>query len=462
MGLFDFLKRKNKVVIEESKKIHSDNQKVKRVNPNDFNTENFQISALALALWKIKENDYHQKTAINELAKMGLDNNQINIIIEKVKPFLNGSLNETFKSNLGIENSVFESQGFQEDIFVKAENWYRNNILNFELVKFNLLKEGLNIAQADIIISKLRNKVSKMVNDLQEELDSGFISEIKIKPNPEHTKGNVDKDQIDRYIGYGIYQMNRGDLDNAFELFDKAIELDNNATLAYANKGKLFSLKNDHEKALYFINKALEIEPNHAQILENKVGTLFDLLIEGKISEDEFIKNINEILKRDSENPNAIFYLVQHQLRQNQLENAFQNLIKLFKINFRDIDTLKLMLDAFGHLPVESALEQFNIFENEVNDEAKYQLKYAKGLYLKGIGKFEEAIHLFEEMNTISEFSWNFYQIAIMKNLQGKTEECLEFLKSTFDLEPGLKEDAKNFPELQNIWTNPEFIDMIK
>jgi tetratricopeptide (TPR) repeat protein len=325
-----------------------------------------------------------------------------------------------------------------------------------------LLKEGLNIDQADIIISKLRNKVSKMVNDLQEELDSGFISEIKIKPNPEHTKGNVDKDQIDRYIGYGIYQMNRGDLDNAFELFDKAIELDNNATLAYANKGKLFSLKNDHEKALYFINKALEIEPNHAQILENKVGTLFDLLIEGKISEDEFIKNINEILKRDSENPNAIFYLVQHQLRQNQLENAFQNLIKLFKINFRDIDTLKLMLDAFGHLPVESALEQFNIFENEVNDEAKYQLKYAKGLYLKGIGKFEEAIHLFEEMNTISEFSWNFYQIAIMKNLQGKTEECLEFLKSTFDLEPGLKEDAKNFPELQNIWTNPEFIDMIK
>ncbi|WP_163411370.1 tetratricopeptide repeat protein [Flavobacterium ajazii] len=445
MGIFDFFKKKRNG-IEDSK----------------FNSTQFQNEICALALWKLEENDLNPNIAIYELKKVGLNTEQINSVLEKTKTFLNKDLNISHSQNLGIEEIKFNSEDYQKEILDYAQKLYFQNNHRYEIVKHELFKDGLSNEQADEVVEKLQRKNSEMVNDFQKDLDSGLISEIKIQPNPEHKKENVGKEEIDKYIGYGAYQMERGDLENALELFDKAIELDENAALAYANKGKLFSLKNDNQKALFFINKALEIEPNHSEILDNKVGTLFDLLIEGKISEDEFIENINEILERDSENPNAIFYIIQHLLRQNQVDNALQNLIKLFKINFRDKDTLKLMLNIFGHLSEERALEQFNVFENEVNEEAKYQLKYVKGLYLKRIGKFDDAIKLYAELNKIQEFSWNFYQIAIMKNLQGKTEESLIFLKTTFNLEPELKEDAKNFPELQNIWTNPEFIQITK
>lgn len=478
MGIFDFFKKKQKVSNEQLKTVHSNNEterqsddstsiqnnneKAKRVNQVDFNSIPFQQQACALALWKIKENDYSRKTAINELANIGLDNNQIQFILNQVKPYVNESLNETFVSNLGIDNNLFESNKYQEEIFSKAENLYQKNILNYELVKFKLLKEGMNVSQADLIISKLYKKVSEMVNDFQEKLDSGIISEIKIQPNPEHKKGNVDKDQIDRYIAYGAYQMEHGNLDNALELFDKAIELDENATLAYGNKGKLFSLKNDSEKALLFTNKALEIEPNHPQMLGNKVDIVYDLLNEHKIDEQEFIANIKDVLTKDSENPNALIYIIQYFLKQNQLDNALQNVKKLFTNHYTEQITIQLMLNILGQLPEEEALKQFGIIESEANDEAKYQLKYNKGLYLKGIGKFDDAIKLYNELNKVQEFSWNFYQIAIMKNLQGKTEDSLEFLKTTFNLEPELKEDAKNFPQLQNIWANPEFIEITK
>jgi tetratricopeptide (TPR) repeat protein len=81
---------------------------------------------------------------------------------------------------------------------------------------------------------------------------------------------------------------------------------------------------------------------------------------------------------------------------------------------------------------------------------------------LKGLGDFDEAITQFEEINKIHEFSWNYYQIAIMKNRQDKIQECLRYLKTTFELEPGLKNDAKQYPELQNLWLNQEFIELTK
>lgn len=382
--------------------------------------------------------------------------------MEKVKPFVNERLNEDFVANSGVDITLFESDEYQENILKKSENWYRENISNYELVKFKLLKEGLSVSQSDLIISKLREKATEIVSDFQNKLDSGEISEIKIQPNPEHKKGSVSKKQIDKYIAYGAFQMERGDLDNALELFDKAIELDDKATLAYANKGKLFSLKNDHEKALFFTNKALDIEPYHKQIIDNKVDIVLDLFQEGKINESEFITLMKDILSKDSENPNALIYIIQYYLKNNQIDNALQSVKKLFSNYYTEPIAIQLMLETMGRLPTKEALNQFDLIEKEVNEKAKYQLNYNKGLYLKGIGKFDEAIKLYDSQNKVQKFSWNYYQVGIMKNLQGKTDESLRYLKKAFDLEPELKEDAKNFPELKNLWTNAEFIGLTK
>lgn len=442
MGIFDFLKKKN-IGIEESK----------------FNSQQFQNEICALALWKLEENKGNPDVAFNELKKIGLSDDQIAMTLKKTNQFID--VEKQVNSNIiGIEANVFKSDNFQTEILDSSFELYFKNKHSYDAVKQDLQKKGLNEIQTEEILSKLKIRINGMVDDFQSQLDTGVISEIKIKPNIEHKKGGVDSEQVDKYIAYGAYQMERGDFENALELFDKAIELDENATLAYANKGALYTKKEDNNKALEFYNIALEIEPNHIQILENKMDLLFEMMNE--TNEREFIETAKKILENDPLHPNALIYVIQNYLKENDLENALNYVKKLFANFHSENIAIQLLLDIFHKLPNERALNEFIVYKNEINEEAKYQLEYCKGLYLMGIKEYDKSISTFEDLNKLQEFSWNYYQIAIIKNFQNKTDECLTFLKSTFALEPELKEDAKQIPYFQNLKTNTKFIELTK
>lgn len=448
---------------KKEKKTPSNKKTLPSIIDNElFNSTQFQNEVCALALWKLQENNLNPKVATYELKKVGLNDEQINIVLERVKKHLSQELNDSHSVNSGLDDTKFNSEAYQNEILDYAQKLYFQNNHRYEIAKHELFKEGLSSKQAEEVVRKLERKNSEMVNDFQQELDSGRISEIKITPNPEHTKGNVDNDQVDKYIGYGAYQMERGGFDNALELLDKAIALDENATLAYANKGKLYSLKNENEKALFFLNKALDLDPFHKEILDNKVHLVFEMFQENKMDESQFINEIKGVLVNDPENPNALIYVIQFYLKNNQINEALLSVKRLFSNYYSENIANQLMLDTFCKLTEKEALEQFDLIENEVCEEAKYQLNYNKGLYLKGLKKYDEAIQVFDKLNKIKAFSWNYYQMGIMKNLEGKADECIELLKTTFSLEPELKEDAKNFPELQNLWSNPKFLEITR
>lgn len=309
-------------------------------------------------------------------------------------------------------------------------------------------------------MEKLKRSIGEIVDDFQSKLDSGEIAEIKIIPNPEHVKGNVTSDQVDKYIGYGAYQMQLKYFDNALELFDKALELDDRATLAYANKGSLYSQKGDSEKALYFYNKALEIEPGHLSVLENKMNLLFETMTEA--NEDEFINTVKAILKYDPKNPNALIYIIQYHVKNNNIEEALISVKTLFADYHGEAIAIQLLISVLHKLPEERVLSEFSTYKNTIDVHAQYQLEYCKGLYLKDIEKYDEAIKVYDALNRIQEFSWNYYQMAIMKSLQNKTQEAIDLLKKTFELEPGLKNDAKQFHQLQSLWADPNFIQLTK
>ena len=440
MGLFDFFKKKQK-----------------GIEINEFNSSSFQTSCCALAIWKLEENNLNPQIAIQELLKIGLSNEQASFIIEKSKKIIE----QKDAQPKGIDAATFNNKEYQKEILELTQKLYFENNHNYEAAKKELHNRGLNSHQINEIIESHEELKTKMVNDFQEKLDSGAISEIKIHANPEHKKGKVDKDQVDKYIGYGAYQMERGDLDNALELLDKAIELDENATLAYANKGTLYSRKGDNIQALLNYNKALSIEPDHLVILENKMDLLLEM-INDIDSENNFIDTVKKVLKQDPNHPDALIYIIQFYAKENRMEDILSALKNLFSNHYTENIVTQLMLDIFSRLSEDEALEQFKIFEKEINEASKYQLLYNKGLYLKGIGKYDDAIQLYDDLNKLQDFSWNYYQTAIMKNLQGKTDESIELLKTTFKLEPGLKEDAKKYPELQNLWTNPKFIEITK
>ncbi len=336
---------------------------------------------------------------------------------------------------------------------------YTKNNHNYHVVKQELLKQGLSTSQSEQVISKLKLRMSAMVGDLQQQLDSGTIK-INITPNAEHVKGKVDADQIDKYIGYGAFQMEQGNLENAMELFDKAIALDENATLAFANKGTLYLKKGDHEKALYFYNKALTIEPNHVQILENKLDLLFEML--SKSSENEFIETAQIILRNEPDHPNALIYVIQYHVKENDIESALALLKRLFSNYHSEGISTQLLLDIFNKLPIERALVEFENFKNEIDTAAHYQLRYGEGLFLMGTKEYEKSIDIFTSLNRLQEFSWNYYQMAIIRNFQGKTDECLALLGTTFRLEPELKEDARSLTYFQNLSSDPRFTELVK
>lgn len=361
----------------------------------------------------------------------------------------------------GVDEQLFNSKQFQIEITALAQKIYFENSQDYSLVKEKLSGEGLDENQRDSVIENLRRLNADMVKDFQNELDSGRIVDIKITPNPEHQKGKVSKDQVDKYIAYGAYQMELNYLENALELFDKAIELDDKAGLAYANKGALYSRLKDNDKALYFYDKALETEPDNIQVLESKMDILFEIL--SPSNEDDFIKSVQACLKVDPMSPNPLIYIIQYYLKARDIENALISVKNLFSGYHSEQIAIRLLLDTFDLIgDKEKALEQFKKFENEMPGEAKYQLMYCKGLYLKGRRDFDEAVDVFQNLNKLQAFSWNYYQIAIIKNAQNEIDESLAYLKLTFDLEPALKEDAKQYPELQNLWADPKFIELTK
>lgn len=431
-----------------------------------FNSQQFQAEVGAIAMCELKENNNNPSTAIYELQKMGLNKEQIDEVLNKARAYnkiKDEREAENKKETIDVKENVelFESDEVRRDILEIAKTFFSENNQDYSIVKEKLSVDlNLNENESNAIIEELKVDISKMVEEFKEELNSGRIAELKIHPNSEHTKDNVDSLQVDKYIGYGIFQMDRGDFDNALELFDKAIELDDKASLAYANKGKLYTLKNEKERGLDFYNKALELDPNNEAVLDNKVHLVFALFTENKIDEKEFINSMKEILQIDPNSPNAALYVIQFYLKNKDIPNALLLVKKIFKTYYRDQQITHVLLDTLARLPEKQALAEFDVIESEVGEDAKYQLYYNKGLYLKGIGKYDAAIELYLDLNKVGEFSWNYYQIAIMQNLQGQERLAIENLKRTFELEPGLKDDAKQFPQLQNLWNNPMFIQI--
>ncbi|WP_345953287.1 hypothetical protein [Mucilaginibacter sp. PAMB04168] len=147
------------------------------------------------------------------------------------------------KKKPAVDNQLFYSKQYQTEMLAYAQTVYFQKKQSYEAVTIELFNQGLSNVQIAELIEKLKSFNATMVTDFQEKVDSGEIIDIKIDPDDEDVKGKVDAGQVDRYIGYGAYQLEQGNLDNALELLDKALELDDKATLAYANKGSLMPRK---------------------------------------------------------------------------------------------------------------------------------------------------------------------------------------------------------------------------
>lgn len=100
--------------------------------------------------------------------------------------------------------------------------------------------------------------------------------------------------------------------------------------------------------------------------------------------------------------------------------------------------------------------------KNEVHDFGyQYNIEYQKGLALKRMGYYKEAIELWTSLNKIKEFSWNYYQVGILQN-KLNDPNFFENIKRGIEMDINIKEDAKKYHELDNLRTNLKFLKLLE
>lgn len=173
------------------------------------------------------------------------------------------------------------------------------------------------------------------------------------------------------------------------------------------------------------------------------------------------LKKLNELLDSYENDYNALFSkaLTLHRLKRSEESiNVAQKLLSLYPDQHDIMNNLPLLLrEGF------TKEKAFTIMDKFADDfpENRYNLIYRKGLMYIGYEDYDKAIDIFNELNEEYNFAWNYYQIAIINNIKGDIETCLQNLEKTFALDPSLIEDAKNFEGLNNLKDDAEFNNLL-
>jgi tetratricopeptide (TPR) repeat protein len=135
----------------------------------------------------------------------------------------------------------------------------------------------------------LEEYINGKINEAQDFLQNDTNEALKIYDEILE----IDPENIDALNGMGSAYIKLDQLDTADEYFDKSLLICENSS-AFLNKGIIWKHRNNNEKALYYYDKALEINPN----LENIINILKDELITEEINLTPFNEKANELIKQ--------------------------------------------------------------------------------------------------------------------------------------------------------------------
>ncbi|MDP9957002.1 tetratricopeptide (TPR) repeat protein [Epilithonimonas hungarica] len=540
MGIFDFLKKKNKGIDE-----------------NKFLSNLFQNEICALALWKLKENNSNPYIAIKELKKVGLSDEQIDYVLEKTKKIIEPE--QTFNiqnTDFGIsddlldkiikkEISDLEIRNYFEKLFsfatYQAQNGKQKNalelyqkcllinpnadevysnlsILNYEMNDFEKSLENINkaieIKPLEIIYYKNKAVTCEHLELHEEEkkcyekiveidsnnLEANFsLSQLNVQDNefeialknlnkvidladgsdelfgPQLSKIGVlyelglVKEAEDLYLKMTSFfpqeiiihhiipnlNFHKNKMDDAKAFFDIQYEKTKSAVILKAKADFFFD--KDKTVAISSYDEYLKINPNDIQARQNRAT------LHSEANSDYDVNlEIEQILAIDPNNVNALFNKARILVSQKSYDEALKITEKIYSTDNTNMNYVGFILELLELYKSETEVENYIEKLKDNNPNESYNIEYRKGLYYKSKKLYDKAIQVFNSQNKIHEFGWNYYQIAIIKNLQGKTSESIDYLKKAFQLDPNIKKDAKTYEELENLHNDSQFLKITK
>jgi tetratricopeptide (TPR) repeat protein len=241
---------------------------------------------------------------------------------------------------------------------------------------------------------------------------------------------------------------------NAVAIYDNLFSKNKEVEIIRFKANFLFS--RNPEAAIVAYEQYLSHNPQNIDVLGYKSSLQSQLRdYEGELN------TLNKILDIEKNNPPALSQKIKALHLLNRNDEALQVNLYLFDLFPEKIDILGNMLVILRLAkPKEEALKLMDDLAKKYPDN-RYNIIYRKGLMFMHYQDYNKAIDLFDALNKEHEFAWNYYQIAIINNTIGNTDECFKYLKKTFALDPSLIEDAKNLFSLDNLRDNPKFKELL-
>jgi tetratricopeptide (TPR) repeat protein len=256
-----------------------------------------------------------------------------------------------------------------------------------------------------------------------------------------------------------------GKLDDAIKSHDKAIELDPKEWVFWYNKGVTLSTSGMNEEAIECYNKALEINPRNKYALINKCGVLqeisrFDETLEciNKALEiypkdaefwnfkagilydlsqfDDALVCVNKALKIEPENCKFLGNKALILRKLDRTDDALESINKALKINQKD---------AYLWYQKGTLAEDFNEAIKYFGKALEFNPDFVEALCSKGsnlsnIGKYDEALKIFDEVENKCEKYDKCEIISMNKGITlfkvGKSKEAIKYFDKAIELNP--------------------------
>ncbi|MBZ9634923.1 tetratricopeptide repeat protein [Clostridium sp. FP1] len=89
---------------------------------------------------------------------------------------------------------------------------------------------------------------------------------------------------------------------------------------------------------------------------------------------------------------------------------------------------------------------------------ARFNKALANELY----GHYDEAIKCYKSALEVEKFEWSYYGIASIYGRKGDIENTIKYLKLAIDINPNVKNSARNEEDFDNVQDSMEFKELIK
>lgn len=251
-----------------------------------------------------------------------------------------------------------------------------------------------------------------------------------------------------------IYVAINEGVNSAIQIFDDYYRTTENGEIIKYKANFLFS--RDQQKSIEAYSQYLTDHPQDMQAL------YYNSVLYAQIEDfANQLKILNRILEIHENAYQPLFQKVLALYRLKRGKESIQeaqNLLSLYPEQTEIIDNMLVILrESVSKEEALRVMDKWAVY----HPKNRYNIVYRKGLMYMGYEEYQKAIDLFNELNKEHEFAWNYYQIGIISNINGNTEECLHNLEKTFALDSSLIEDARNFEGLANLKDNEMFNNLL-